>query len=189
MTVRPILIYGAPQLRAPGQEVVEFDASLAQLVADLFETNAAAHGAGLAANQIGDPRRVFVFDCPDERGRRFRGYVVNPIISTSEIPQTMPDPYMDTEGCLSVPGEHYPTGRANEARVLGVDMTGNPVEINGEDYFARCLQHESDHLEGRLYIDRLIGRNARAAKRMLRAYKNDVRVRSWMPGKDPDPFR
>ena len=86
MTVRPIVIFGEPVLHRPTAPVNDFDAELARLIADLFETNEAAHGAGLAANQIGDDRRVFVYDCPDN-GTRRRGYVVNPTIETSAIPE------------------------------------------------------------------------------------------------------
>ena len=91
----------------------------------MFETMAAAEGVGLAANQIGVPLRLFVYDCPDEERReRVRGVVVNPVLETSERPETMPDPDDDEEGCLSVPAEHFPTGRADWARVTGVDADG-----------------------------------------------------------------
>ena len=130
----------------------------------MFETMAAAEGVGLAANQVGVPRRLFVYDCPDEeRGERVRGVVVNPVLETSERPETMPDPDDDEEGCLSVPAEHYPTGRADWARVTGVDAAGEPVAVEGRGFLARCLQHEVDHLDGVIYIDRLVGRNRRAA--------------------------
>ena len=134
----------------------------------MFETNEAAHGAGLAANQIGDDRRIFIYDCPDH-GTRRRGYVVNPTIETSAIPTNMPDPDDDSEGCLSVPGENFPTGRADWAKVTGVDAAGEPVEVEGTGFFARCLQHEVDHLDGYLYLDRLIGKNARAARKAVKA--------------------
>ena len=112
MTIRPIVICGEPVLHRPTRPVTEFGtAELDALIQDLFETNEAAFGAGLAANQIGDERRVFVYDCPDH-GTRRRGYVVNPVIETSVIPTNMPDPDDDSEGCLSVPGESFPTGRA-----------------------------------------------------------------------------
>jgi peptide deformylase len=187
MTVRPIAIYGEPVLHRPARPVTEFDDELAELITDLFETNEAAHGAGLAANQIGDDRRVFIYDCPDD-GTRRRGYVVNPTIETSPIPETMPDPDDDYEGCLSVPGESFPTGRAEWARVIGVDSDGEPVEVEGTGFFARCLQHEVDHLDGHLYLDRLVGRNLRAARKAVKARGWGVPGLSWMPGADPDPF-
>ncbi|RIJ78679.1 peptide deformylase [Nakamurella silvestris] len=188
MTIRPIVIYGEPVLHRPTTPVTVFDAELKQFIEDLFETNTAAHGAGLAANQVGDDRRVFIYDCPDDEGVRHRGYIVNPVLETSEIPETMPDPDDDWEGCLSVPGENYPTGRASWAKVTGVDADGAPFEVEGTGYFARCLQHETDHLDGFLYTDRLIGRHARAARKQIRKNGWNTPGLSWMPGVDEDPF-
>ncbi|NEW30859.1 peptide deformylase, partial [Nocardia cyriacigeorgica] len=92
---------------------------LAGLIADMYDTLDAANGVGLAANQVGKPLRLFVYDCPDEGAdgtiTRRRGAVINPVLETSEIPETMPDPDDDEEGCLSVPGEQFPTGRADWA--------------------------------------------------------------------------
>ena len=188
MTILPIVICGEPVLHRPTRLVTDFDAGLAQFVQDLFETNTAANGAGLAANQVGDERRVFIYDCPDDHGVRHRGHVVNPVIETSPIPENMPDPDDDYEGCLSVPGENYPTGRASWAKVTGVDAQGRPVEVEGTGFFARCLQHETDHLDGYLYLDRLIGRHARAARKMVKGRGWGVPGLTWMPGRDPDPF-
>ncbi len=188
MTIHPIVICGDPVLHRPTVPVTVFDDELAAFVEDLFQTNTAANGAGLAANQVGDTRRVFVYDCPDDEGVRHRGYVVNPEIETSAVPETMPDPDDDYEGCLSVPGENFPTGRADWAKVTGVDAQGNPVQVEGSGFFARCLQHETDHLDGLLYLDRLVGRNARAAKKMIKANEWTVPGRTWMPGLDEDPF-
>ncbi|MBE7162455.1 MAG: peptide deformylase [Williamsia herbipolensis] len=188
MTIRPIVICGEPVLHRPTTVVTTFDAELAEFVDDLFETNTAAHGAGLAANQVGDDRRVFIYDCPDDTGVRHRGYVVNPVLQTSAVPETMPDPDDDYEGCLSVPGENFPTGRADWAKVTGVDVHGEPVEVEGTGFFARCLQHETDHLDGHLYLDRLVGRHARAAKKMVKANGWGVPGNSWLPGVDEDPF-
>ncbi|WP_405493862.1 peptide deformylase [Nocardia sp. NBC_00511] len=187
MAVRPILIAGDPILSTPAEPVTVFDADLAAFVEDLFETNTAARGAGLAANQIGDPRAVFVYDLVNSEGRH-RGYVINPVLETSEVPETMPDPDDDIEGCLSVPGEYFPTGRASWAKVTGVDVEGNPVTVEGTGYLARCLQHEVDHLGGHLYLDRLIGRNQRAAKKMIKVNGWTEAGRNWLPGRDADPF-
>jgi peptide deformylase len=192
VTVRPVLVVGEPVLHRPTRPVRDDELSgeaLHALVRDLFETMDAAHGVGLAANQIGDDRRVFVYDCPDEAlGERRRGVVVNPVLSTSTIPETMPDPDEDEEGCLSVPGESFPTGRAEWAEVTGTDADGEPVTVSGEGYLSRCLQHETDHLDGFVYVDRLIGRHKRAAKRAVRAHGWGVPGQTWMPGVDPDPF-
>ena len=182
MAVRPIRIIGDPVLHRPTRPVEVFDHDLKALVEDMFDTMAAADGVGLAANQIGVDRRVFVYDCPDEVTRtRVRGVVVNPVLEISERPETMPDPEEDEEGCLSVPGEQFPTGRAEWAKVTGVDTDGNPVEVEGRGFLARCLQHETDHLDGIIYIDRLVGRNQRAAKKMLKHNGWGVPGLEWDP--------
>jgi peptide deformylase len=169
VAVRPIRIIGDPVLHTRTGPVEVFDDELAALVEDMFETMAAAEGVGLAANQVGVGLRLFVYDCPDEVTReQVRGVVVNPVLETSERPESMPDPEDDEEGCLSVPAEHFPTGRAEWARVTGVDVSGSPVEVEGRGFLARCLQHEVDHLDGVTYIDRLVGRNRRAALRVLK---------------------
>lgn len=186
MTIRPILIAGDPRLTTPAVTVTVFNGELAAFVDDLYETNTAANGAGLAANQVGDQRSVFVYDLIDD-GRRFRGHVVNPKLETSVLPETMPDPE-DLEGCLSVPGEHYPTGRAEWARVTGVDVDNQPISVEGTGYLARCLQHETDHLAGHLYLDRLIGRNRRAARKMIKQRLWTEPENVWVPGSDKDPF-
>jgi peptide deformylase len=163
--------------------VTVFDDELRTLVADMFDTMAAADGVGLAANQVGVDLRVFVYDCPDdETGETFRGVVVNPVLETSELPgETMPDPDEDWEGCLSVPGEQYPTGRAEWARVTGVDLDGSPVEVSGRGFLARCLQHETDHLDGTIYVDRLVGRHSRAATKTLKRRGWGVPGLAWDP--------
>ncbi|TDD49416.1 peptide deformylase [Saccharopolyspora elongata] len=188
MAVHPICVVGDPVLHNPTRPVEHFDDELRTLVEDMFETMAAANGVGLAANQIGVDLRVFVYDCPDDEGVQHRGVVVNPELTTSEIPQTMPDPDDDWEGCLSVPGESYPTGRANRARVTGSDVDGKPIEVEGTGFFARCLQHETDHLDGHLYLDRLMGRHARAAKKMVRRNGWGIPGLTWDPAESGDPF-
>jgi peptide deformylase len=195
MAVRPICIVGDPVLHTATTPIPvgadgSLPADLGDLITDLYDTMDAANGVGLAANQIGVSLRVFVYDCADDRGMttRRRGVVVNPVLETSEIPETMPDPDNDDEGCLSVPGESFPTGRATWARVTGLDGDGNPVTLEGNGLFARMLQHETGHLDGFLYLDRLIGRNARAAKRMVKSNEWGVPGLSWMPGEVEDPF-
>ena len=186
MTVHAIRIAGDPVLHNPTREITEFDDQLRTLVDDMFETMYAAEGVGLAANQIGLDLRLFVYDCPDDEGVRHKGVVVNPKLETSEIPETMPDPDDDWEGCLSAPGESYPTGRAKWAKVTGVDVDGSPIEVEGTGYFARCLQHETDHLDGFIYLDRLVGRHARSAKKMLKSNKWGVPGLSWLPPRTPE---
>ncbi|HEV2781250.1 MAG TPA: peptide deformylase [Actinophytocola sp.] len=189
MAVRPIRIVGDPVLHQPTRRVETFDDELRTLVADMFDTMAAANGVGLAANQVGVDLRVFVYDCPDDDGARRRGLVINPVLETSERPETMPDPDSDLEGCLSVPGESFPTGRASWAKVTGVDLDGAPIEAEGTGYFARCLQHETDHLDGLLYLSRLTGRYTKESKRMLKRNGWGVPGLSWDPAAEEDPFR
>ena len=195
MAVVPIRIVGDPVLHTATSPIPVGDdgslpADLANLIEDLYDTMDEANGVGLAANQIGISKRVFVYDCADERGRatRRRGVIVNPVLETSEVPETMPDPDNDDEGCLSVPGESFPTGRASWARVTGLDADGTPITLEGNGLFARMLQHETGHLDGFLYVDKLIGRHARAAKRTVKSNGWGVPGLSWTPGEDPDPF-
>lgn len=198
MSIRPIVIHGDPVLHNPTALVTEDPAELAELIADMHETMDAAHGVGLAANQIGVSKRLFVYHCPDTEGPggrdkpdggMRRGTVINPVLETSEIPKTMPeDDGEDDEACLSVPGESFPTGRADWARVTGTDENGEPVSIEGYGFFARCLQHEVGHLDGFLYTDVLVGRHKKAAKRAIRDNGWGVPGLSWDPATDPDPF-
>lgn len=192
MAILPIRIVGDPVLHEPTKPVTESPAELAELIRDMYETMDAANGVGLAANQVGVAKRLFVYDCPDfdEAGKqvRRRGCVVNPVLETSTIPETMPDEDDDVEGCLSVPGEQFPTGRADWAKVTGTDEDGNPVEIEGHGFFARMLQHETGHLDGFLYVDVLIGRNKRAAKKTIKREGWGVPGLSWTPGTVDDPF-
>lgn len=195
MSVRPIVILGDPVLHNPTSPVPvgpdgSLPADLPALIEDMYDTMAAANGVGLAANQIGVGLRLFVYDCADERGQAARrhGVVVNPVLETSEIPETMPDPDLDDEGCLSVPGESFPCGRAKWARVTGLDADGTPITLEGNGLFARMLQHETGHLDGFLYVDKLIGRHARAAKRVVKSHGWGVPGLSWTPGEVPDPF-
>jgi peptide deformylase len=154
-----IRVVGDPVLATPTQPVTVFDDSLATLIDDMFAALSIAEGVGLAAPQVGDSRAVFVYDCPDGSGGRARGHVINPTIETSGDLET------GEEGCLSVPGPYHELARAFEATVSGVDKDGKPVRVSGSGYFARCLQHETDHLRGVLYIDHL-PRNRR--RRVLR---------------------
>lgn len=188
MTVRPIVICGDPVLHTPTTEVVDV-AEIAELIADMYETMDAAHGVGLAANQVGVGLRVFVYDCPDDEGNFHRGCVINPVLETSPIPETMPaTDGSDEEGCLSLPGLGFPTGRADWAKVTGLDEQGNEITVEGTGFLARCFQHEVGHLDGFVYTDVLLGRWKRAAKKAIRREGWTVPGLTWMPGVDPDPF-
>ncbi|GAA4971223.1 peptide deformylase [Kineococcus glutinatus] len=152
-TARPIVTYGTPVLHRPCADVTAFDDALRALVDDMFASMAAAEGVGLAANQIGVDARVFVVDCPDESERHVVAHVVNPVLHLPRGLRRTLD--VDDEGCLSVPGEHAELARSARAEVTGVDVTGAPVRIVGTGLLARCLQHEVDHLDGLVYVDRL----------------------------------
>lgn len=133
--------------------VTVFDDALVSLVADMVATMYAAEGVGLAANQIGVDSSVFVFDCPDASGRHTLGVVCNPVL---ELPvgadRRLDD---DDEGCLSWPGAYVPCARPGFAAVTGQGLSGEPVRFEGDGLLARCLQHETDHLNGIVFGDRL----------------------------------
>lgn len=152
-TARPIVRYGDAVLHEPCSDVTAFDDDLGTLVDDMVATMAAADGVGLAANQVGVPLRVFVFDCTDGEDRRVSGHVVNPVLELPEGEDRRLD--VDSEGCLSVPGPYADLGRPDRAVVTGVDRTGSPVRYVGTGLLARCLQHEADHLDGIVFVDRL----------------------------------
>lgn len=153
---RPIVTYGSdPVLHRSCAPVSAFDRDLRHLVLDMFASMEAADGVGLAANQIGVDARVFVIDCPDAAGEDVVGYVVNPELTILEPEEGEPAEEVTEEGCLSVPGPYAELPRAFRARVDGVDVRGDPVRIEATGMAARCLQHEVDHLDGTVYVDRL----------------------------------
>lgn len=158
MAFRDIRIVGDPVLRTPCEKITSIDHTVRSLVRDLVETVDAEGRAGLAANQIGVNLRAFSWNIDGEVG-----YVLNP-----QLVQVSDDLQDGDEGCLSVPGLWYPTTRANYARVEGTDLEGNPVQVEGEGLMARCLQHEYDHLDGKLYISRLAGPVRKEALRTIR---------------------
>jgi peptide deformylase len=151
-TARPITYYGTPVLHRRCAPVTVFDQALSDLIDDMFASMYEAEGVGLAANQIGVDLQVFVFDCPDADDIRQKGHVINPVLQAASA---LAGISTDTEGCLSVPGPRAEVPRAALASVTGVDLHGEPVTVSGTGYFARCLQHETDHLNGTLYVDLL----------------------------------
>ncbi|MEU5310225.1 peptide deformylase [Streptomyces sp. NPDC021562] len=160
--VRPLVLLGDPVLHARCAEVTDFGPELSRLVEDLFATMYAAEGVGLAANQVGEPLRVFVYDCPDDEDVRHLGHVVNPrLVTTDGV--TLRGP----EGCLSLPGLEAGTERYDHAVVEGFTAQGDPVTIDGTGFFARCLQHETDHLEGHVYADHVRGWRRRRLMRQV----------------------
>lgn len=159
MAMREIRTIGDPVLRTPCEPITTVDETVRSLVTDLLETVDAEGRAGLSANQIGVSLRAFSWNIDDEIG-----YVLNPrLVEISE------EEYQDgDEGCLSVPGLWFPTKRAWYARVVGEDLDGNEVVVEGTELMARCLQHETDHLDGKLFLDRLERSVRKKAMRMMR---------------------
>lgn len=160
MAMREIRVVGDPVLRTPCEEITATDDDrIRALVADLLETVDVEGRAGLAANQIGVSLRAFSWNVDDEIG-----YILNPRI----VALSAEEHQDGEEGCLSVPGLWFPTKRAWYARAEGIDLDGNPVVVEGEDLMARCIQHEVDHLDGRLYLDRLEKSERRKAMKAIR---------------------
>src|SRR3954452_896414 len=164
MTILSIRIIGDPVLRTKAEPVTDFGPELAKLVADMDQTMEDVDGAGRAPPQVGASRRVFTYRIG---GRR--GHVINPVLENSEDFQ--PDV---VEGCLSIPGLGFPVRRRRHTRVTGVDLHGNPVTVEGEGMLARCFQHETDHLDGILFTDRLEGEDRKAALRAIRNANYDA---------------
>lgn len=182
--IRPICITGEPVLHSMAVEVTVFDENLRALVQDMYETMDAAPGVGLAAPQIGVPLRVFVYDWDAEDGSAQRGVIINPVLEISAIPSGEPDWESEAEGCLSVPGERFPIKRADVAKVRGVDLEQNPVEISATGWFARIFQHEFDHLNGTLYVDRLVEPHKADSQKAIEEHGWGKPGLTWLPGKD-----
>lgn len=161
--VRTMSLLGDPVLHSACAEVTEFGPALGRLIEDMFATMYAAQGVGLAANQIGVGQRVFVYDCPDDEDVRHVGHIVNPRLVSADG-----DEFLGPEGCLSLPGLEAGTVRFDSAVVEGVTSDGAAVRISGTGFFARCLQHECDHLAGTVYADRVTGLRARRLRRAVR---------------------
>jgi peptide deformylase len=170
MSVRPVRIYGDPVLRQKSAEVSQFDDELRALVRDLLDTMAAYKGVGLAANQVGVAQRIAVVDVPVDDTTRIRHTLVNPVIAIRSGSET------GEEGCLSIPGLYEDVTRAHRIRLSAVDENGTPYELEAEGYLARAIQHEIDHLDGVLFIDRLSPLRRQFLRRSL-----DALARGEMP--------
>ena len=158
MAVVPVRLFGDPVLRTPAQEVTDFDRQLRLLVVDLADTLRDERGSGLAAPQLGVGLRVFVFAVDG-----VRGHLVNPVLDFPD------DEEQDgPEGCMSMPGLYYDTRRRHRAVARGRDVHGRPSQVVGTAELARCLQHETDHLDGVLFLDRLDPSTRREALRDIR---------------------
>lgn len=166
VSIVPIRLFGDPVLRTAAAEVVTFDKELRGLVKDLTDTMRDAPGVGLAAPQLGVSLRVFTFWVDDELG-----HLVNPVLDLSDEQQD------GEEGCLSVPDLTFECKRARSVVAKGMNMHGEPITLEGSDLLARCVQHETDHLDGIVFIDRL---DAQTRKKAMKA----IRESDWF-GADP----
>ncbi len=161
MAIQPIRLFGDPVLTTPASPVIDFDKELRKLVTDLIETMQEAPGAGLAAPQIGVPLRVFVWDVDEKIG-----HLVNPKLDLS------PEIQDGEEGCLSFPELRYETPRSMRVVAQGFNMFGEPIVVEGSELLARALQHETDHLDGIVFIDRL-------SKELRKKAMKEIRESDW----------
>jgi len=177
VAVLEIRLFGDPVLTQRSDPVTRFDAELVRFGDDLLETLRAAHGAGLAAPQVGVLKRMFAYDIPPdpETGEHPSGVLVNPVITRWEGEQD------GEEGCLSFPGLYYACRRAMEVTVQAVDTRGRPLELDGEGLLARCIQHEVDHLDGVLFIDRLSRGDRKRALKQWRERELDLELGAIEP--------
>ena len=182
--IRPILIYGDPALHQLASEVTVFDQQLEQLVQDLFDTMDKAPGVGLAAPQIGVSLRVFVYSYPDDDDNPRRGVVINPTLTHTPIEAGSADDELGSEGCLSFPGERFALKRGENVIVEGVDLENNPVRIKAEGWFARIFQHEFDHLNGIIYVDKLDFESRKEAFEVMEQLGWNKPGVTWLPGTD-----
>ncbi|MGV9963124.1 peptide deformylase [Streptomyces olivaceus] len=174
-SVRRVTEVGEEVLHRPCRDVTEFGPDLAALIDDMFRTMYVAEGAGLAANQVGLGLRLFVYDCPDDEGVRHVGHIVNPVLDAlAPAARRLLD---EGEGCLSVPGAVMAVPRPDRAVVRGLDNDGAPLLVEGTGYFARCLAHETDHVNGHVYLDRLSARERKTALRQSADRREEVFAR------------
>jgi peptide deformylase len=157
LAIQPIRLFGDPVLRTPAAPVVDFDKELRTLVQDLTDTMLEAPGVGLAAPQLGVSLRVFTYSVDEEVG-----HLVNPDLTLTDEEQE------GDEGCLSIPGLAYPCIRAFGVVARGFNMYGDPVTIEGTELLSRCIQHETDHLDGILFVDRLDREQRKLALKEIR---------------------
>ena len=177
-------ILGDPVLHAPAAEVGDITDEVRQLVADMFETMDAAPGVGLAAPQVGVPLRIYTYSYPDDDGGPWRGVLINPELWMTPLEPGDPDPDDEAEGCLSFPGERFGLRRAERAILRATDLEGERFEIEAEGWLARIFQHEYDHLDGILYLDRLSHRDQRIVAKINRKVGWGKPGEQWLPGVD-----
>jgi peptide deformylase len=180
-TVRPVVRWGTDVMHRRARTVTSYDEELRVLVADMVATMYAAQGVGLAACQIGVDVAVFVFDCPDESGITHRGVVCNPVVELREGRERRLDD--SEEGCLSYPGAFVDCARPDWARVTGQGVDGAEVSYEGDGLLARCLQHETDHIDGTVFGDRISDRARKKLRKAMEAAAGDYPL-DWPVGED-----
>ena len=175
---------GDPVLHAPASPVETITDDIRRLVADMFETMDTAPGVGLAAPQVGIGLRIYTYNYVDDDDAPWRGVIINPELWMAPLVPGEPDEDEESEGCLSVPGERFPLRRSERVRVTGIDLDGAPVSIDVDGWRARIMQHEYDHLDGVLYIDRLDDSDWKTVQKLARKRGWGKPGAAWMPGVD-----
>lgn len=175
---------GDPVLHSVAARVEAVTDEIRELVADMYETMDAAPGVGLAAPQVGVGLRIYVYNYVDDDDLPWRGVIINPELWMRPLEPGAPDPDAEAEGCLSFPGERFGLRRSDEVRVSGTDLEGEPVEIHVSGWRARIMQHEFDHLDGILYVDRLDDGDWKTVQKIARKRGWGRPGASWTPGID-----
>ena len=175
---------GDPVLHSPAVEVDEITDEIRTLIADMFETMDAAPGVGLAAPQVGVALRIYTYAYVDDDERPWRGEIINPVLWMAPPEPGSPDPDEESEGCLSFPGERFALRRSDRVLVTGTDLAGGDVRIEVDGWRARIMQHEFDHLDGVLYVDRLGDGDWKTVQKIARKRGWGKPGRSWTPGID-----
>jgi peptide deformylase len=168
--ILPIVKYGDPVLTQKALHVTEFDEKLRKLVADMFDTMYAAPGVGLAAPQVGVLKRIFVMDCSSGKDPKQKIAFINPVITSTEGEQS------GDEGCLSFPGIYFDVKRARRVIARAFNVNGEEFTIDALDLAARCIAHETDHLDGELFIDYLSPLKRDLVKRKI---KKRIKMNDW----------
>ncbi|MBS1697293.1 MAG: peptide deformylase [Actinobacteria bacterium] len=184
MAVLPIRIMGDPVLHSPADPVGEITDEIRTLVADMYETMDVAPGVGLAAPQVGVGLRIYVYSYVDDDENPWRGEIINPVLWMTPLEPGSPDPDLESEGCLSFPGERFPLRRSERVLVTGIDLNGDPVRVEVDGWRARIMQHEFDHLDGILYVDRLDDGDWKTVQKISRKRGWGRPGASWVPGVD-----
>lgn len=187
MATLPIRIYGDPVLHSIASPVGEITDKVRALVADMFDTMDAAPGVGLAGPQVGVGKRLFVYSYEEDDGTVRRGVAIDPELWIAPAePESLAelDEDAEAEGCLSFPGERFALRRSPRALLRARDLEGGPYELLAEGWFARILQHEFDHLDGVIYVDRLDVPDHKRAFKVMRKRQWGGPGKSWLPGRD-----